>query len=76
MSYMRVLRAAEEPVAEIEPVLYEKITLVPASAHRSPCYRPISSVGRGTLLRRAIRGNQLQSIDWVGSPWARRDPFR
>ena len=24
MSYMRVLRAAEEPVAEIEPVLYEK----------------------------------------------------
>ena len=35
-----------------------------------------SSVGRGTLLRRAIRGNQLQSIDWVGSPWARRDPFR
>ena len=34
-----------------------------------------SSVGRGTLLRRAIRGNQLQSIDWVGSPWARRGPF-
>ena len=24
MSYMRVLRAAEEPVADIEPVLYEK----------------------------------------------------
>ena len=44
MSYMRVLRAAEEPVAEIEPVLYEKITLVPASAHRSPCYRPIRRI--------------------------------
>ena len=43
-------------------------------ANRTVSLRP--SVGRGTLLRRAIRGNQLQSIDWVGSPWARRDPFR
>ena len=43
MSYIRVLRAVEEPVAEIEPVLYEKITLLPASsAHRSPCYRPVA----------------------------------
>ena len=49
VSYMRVLRAAEEPVAEIEPVLYEKITLVPASAHRSPCYRPIRRISTNPL---------------------------
>ena len=55
MSYMRVLRAVEEPVAEIEPVLYEKITLVPASAHRSPCYRPIRVVvsAMGSLMSAA-----------------------
>ena len=40
VSYMCVLTAAEEPVSEIEPSFYEKITLTPDSAHRSPCYRP------------------------------------
>ena len=48
----------------------------PPEGQTSHGLKPRSGVGRGTLLRRAIRGNQLQSIDWVGSPWARRDPFR
>ena len=61
MSYMRVLRAAEEPVAEIEPALYEKNH--PGTAH-------VRGTGGFRFVRTwPLRFKRSLAPDTVSMPW-------